>query len=435
MRQPVVVPPPVTATAGPQTYSASPAVRAVVLLVGAGLAAAATPSSGAIAVAVAALWAGLVTPGAWCLARRRVPGRPVLGHVAVSVDVLGLVAILAVSGGTESPVRWLLACTPLLAVHSNPRCLPTVVACGGAGYAAILVGEVALGADVHRHTAAAFFGVYVAVAAVAWRMRRLRSSERRLLRSLRRVRRDAVDEGLTKERRTAEALVARLHDGPLQLMFSVAQDLADHLHGDPVDLARSRGRLLDAVAEIRALNEARFQSVLSDAGLAGALREAASEVEGRGGPPVTVSVGGGTGGAHDATVIATTKELLTNVAKHARAHDVSVAVARDAEGRLRVTVTDDGVGVATAGRLPTARPGHTGLRFLAQHVAGLGGAISVVDLRPGTRIEVVLPVAGEAPAGPGPPGGPPARRPGRPRVRWAGPGLVAALFGRGRVAR
>ena len=65
-------------------------------------------------------------------------------------------------------------------------------------------------------------------------------------------------------------------------------------------------------------------------------------------------------------------EALTNAVKHAGAQEVTVTLAA-ADGRLEVTVTDDGTGVANAA------PGF-GLRSLQDRVAALDGTVT---LQPG----------------------------------------------------
>jgi signal transduction histidine kinase len=62
-------------------------------------------------------------------------------------------------------------------------------------------------------------------------------------------------------------------------------------------------------------------------------------------------------------------EALTNAVKHAGAHEVTVTLAAT-DGRLEVTVTDDGKGVADA------TPGF-GLRSLQDRVAALDGTVSL----------------------------------------------------------
>ncbi|MFF7474627.1 GAF domain-containing protein [Streptomyces sp. NPDC008092] len=68
-------------------------------------------------------------------------------------------------------------------------------------------------------------------------------------------------------------------------------------------------------------------------------------------------------------VIAVLSEALTNIARHARAQRADVAL--EANGReVRLTVTDDGVGIPAGGR-------RSGLRNMAERAEQLGGSLEV----------------------------------------------------------
>jgi signal transduction histidine kinase len=78
-------------------------------------------------------------------------------------------------------------------------------------------------------------------------------------------------------------------------------------------------------------------------------------------------------------------EALTNAAKHARASNVEVN-ARVHDGRLHLTIGDDGVGGADPAR-------GSGLTGLADRVAALGGTIAITSPPgKGTSLHVELPV-------------------------------------------
>lgn len=95
-------------------------------------------------------------------------------------------------------------------------------------------------------------------------------------------------------------------------------------------------------------------------------------------------------------VFRTVQESLTNIAKHARASRVDVAI-EHADSELAISVRDDGVGFS-----PDAphKPNSFGLLGLRERAALLGGEARVVSAPgSGTRVEVRFPVA--------PPGSPP----------------------------
>ena len=85
------------------------------------------------------------------------------------------------------------------------------------------------------------------------------------------------------------------------------------------------------------------------------------------------------------------REALTNVEHHARAHRADVRLAIE-QGRIRVAVDDDGVGIKDA-EPPTH---HYGLAIMRDRAATLGGTLRVARrTEGGTRVELEF-----APRGP-----------------------------------
>jgi signal transduction histidine kinase len=74
-------------------------------------------------------------------------------------------------------------------------------------------------------------------------------------------------------------------------------------------------------------------------------------------------------------LVAALREALSNVVKHARARRVGVRVAIEA-GRLRLTVTDDGVGV------PSEVDQRSGLVNIRGRAARHGGTVSLTGTQP-----------------------------------------------------
>jgi two-component system sensor histidine kinase UhpB len=83
------------------------------------------------------------------------------------------------------------------------------------------------------------------------------------------------------------------------------------------------------------------------------------------------------------TIYRVVQEGLINAVRHAQPSQVDVSVQTDAE-QIVVTVTDDGVGLPT----DWARPGHFGLRGLAERVEHVGGTFSVGN-RPTRGVQVL----------------------------------------------
>jgi signal transduction histidine kinase len=93
-----------------------------------------------------------------------------------------------------------------------------------------------------------------------------------------------------------------------------------------------------------------------------------------------------------------TRELLFNVVKHAKVHTASVRVERGADGSVRLTVQDTGVGfdAVTIGHAVNATSG-IGLFSLRERLALTGGGLDV-ESAPGhgSSVTVWVPIPRDA---------------------------------------
>src|SRR6266540_4068678 len=147
----------------------------------------------------------------------------------------------------------------------------------------------------------------------------------------------------------------------------------------------AEARLVELAVVLRGLAHGLHPRVLSEHGLGGALAALAKDFA----VPVDVRVTG-TQLPQPVAVVAyfVCAEALANVAKHAAAAHVAVAVTAS-EDRVKVEITDDGVGGAD--------PAHgSGLRGLADRVETLGGTLRVESVPDrGTRLAADIPFGGE----------------------------------------
>jgi signal transduction histidine kinase len=213
-------------------------------------------------------------------------------------------------------------------------------------------------------------------AEVQVRVEELAASRRRILAA-----RD--EERRRLERRLHEGAEAQL--GKLAVTLRRGQGLAA---GEQTrnQIAHAQEQLGRTLEELRRLAQGLHPRVLAEQGLADALAALAKDVP----VPVDLKVAS-TQLPQRVAVVAyfVCAEALTNIAKHAAAARVTVAITA-ADGRLRVEITDDGVGGADPRR-------GSGLRGLADRVETLGGTLQV-DSTPGhgTRLTAEIPFGGEA---------------------------------------
>jgi signal transduction histidine kinase len=183
-----------------------------------------------------------------------------------------------------------------------------------------------------------------------------------------------------------------LHDGTQQRLVSLVLDLRAAQAAAPPELPELRAQLArvadgltGALEDLRELSRGIHPAVLSEGGLAPALKALAR----RSAVPVELEVEVPARPAEPLEVAAyyVVSEALANTAKHANASVIHVRV-QAGDDRLQLSVRDDGVGGATPGR-------GSGLVGLTDRVQALGGTITIHSpAGQGTRLQIDLPVQG-----------------------------------------
>ena len=204
------------------------------------------------------------------------------------------------------------------------------------------------------------------------------------------------------ERRERRELSEQLHDGALQYVLAARQDLDE---ARDTGAAEAFDRLDEALLEssrlLRSTVAELHPAVLDRAGLPAAVRDLVTSAASRGGFTADLDLDGWPADRRtpaDGLLYRTARELLGNVVKHARATHVAVDLAL-VDGNARLTVTDDGVGVATADVARRLGEGHIGLASHALRVEAAGGTLTLAPAPvAGTVAAVELPLAGAVPA-------------------------------------
>jgi signal transduction histidine kinase len=216
------------------------------------------------------------------------------------------------------------------------------------------------------------------------------------------ARREAAEEALRQSRNELELLsqqliqtqelerrrIAReLHDsvGPSlsAIKYSLERGAELHRQSRHADtqplLARTIQLLRTAIADIRSIAMDLRPPVLDDLGVASALEWLSREF-GETYAHISVHTRIDVTDTDIPTQLATTifrcaQELLNNVAKHSKAHHVSVTLSRD-PSKVTLIVCDDGVGLPNANSSGSFGTGH-GIRNLRERAQMTGGALTL----------------------------------------------------------
>jgi signal transduction histidine kinase len=192
-------------------------------------------------------------------------------------------------------------------------------------------------------------------------------------------------------------MARELHDSVSQKLFGLvlgAESAGTLLDRDPEAAAEQVARIgelaQEALGELRELIFELRPASLEDEGLAATLRKEVDVLRRVHGRDIELRIAGSASCAPEAEgeVLRIAQEALNNALRHAEAERIELRMeARD--GRLIVTVADDGIGFDPEDRSLRAR--RLGLTSMEERAVALGGTLNVVS-RPGEGTTVTLEV-------------------------------------------
>ena len=226
-------------------------------------------------------------------------------------------------------------------------------------------------------------------ASMARRLRRGHAEREALLKR-------AIDASDQERRRIA----GDLHDGVVQSLAGTAFSLsaaAERTGGNGNGTAREalqRGaaQTRQSVGELRSLMVDIYPPSLREKGLESALLDLTASLEPRGiATELDVPPGLQLPDETEAVVYRVAQEAVRNAAAHADPSRVTVAVER-ADGRVTLTVTDDGRGMALGGGASSPE-GHFGMRLMRDLAADADGELEIAPgPEGGTRVRLEVPL-------------------------------------------
>ena len=350
------------------------------------------------------LWASVVA--VWT---RRDRESTQLAWLALFVDVVVL-GVLTLLTGVETPQSWtsdvfihgLLLIPVLAATQLRPWVCTAVVVPTAVVY---LLASVATRVANEEPWSSLLLRTLIA-AGVAWGcigLSRIQRSRVATIGELVQTRTRLLDELAGIEQRERQLLSEHLHDGALQYVLAARLDLDDARDtGDPTAFDRIEQALVESSRLLRSTVAELHPAVLQRAGLPAALRDLTRAAAARGGFAAEVTVDDWPDDLRtpaDPLLFRSARELLANVARHAQAQQVTVALSREPapQGRrARLEVRDDGVGVPADAAARALGDGHIGLTSHAVRLDAAGGRLSLTPRSPsGTLAVVELPLPEE----------------------------------------
>jgi signal transduction histidine kinase len=188
-----------------------------------------------------------------------------------------------------------------------------------------------------------------------------------------------------------ERIAQDLHDGSIQSLYAVSLALEDTeqlMRTDPDTASQRIDHAIETIhgtiAEIREFIMSLDQEGRAPVDLVGGLTALCDDFERSTLIQVALACAPGITLEPEASLqlIQLTREALSNVARHADATSVRIDLAED-QGRLRLSIIDDGRGFDTH---QAQRPGHHGLTNMHARAEALGGSLRIESGADGTRV-------------------------------------------------
>jgi signal transduction histidine kinase len=200
-----------------------------------------------------------------------------------------------------------------------------------------------------------------------------------------------LSEVLDAEERERARLAESLHDGPLQRLAALRQDVRD---GDAAAPDRLEDALDATIAEARAIVSAFHPATVRELGLEASLRAAVAPFAACRPVELVVRSRVPAGVLNGTLVLRIAQELVVNAVKHGRPTCVQVTVTAT-QGAIQLEVCDDGVGIDSAHSDRAVQAGHVGLAVVRRRVEDAGGRFEIATRADGgTRSQASLPDAG-----------------------------------------
>jgi signal transduction histidine kinase len=210
--------------------------------------------------------------------------------------------------------------------------------------------------------------------------------------------RRATDYALENIREEERAHIAReLHDDLGQLLATLRVDMTLLLQQPVADEATRElltgmdARLMSAITSLRRIASNLRPRALDEGGLYFALQSLRNDFEGRHGIDCVLDARECElvlNDRYSTAIFRIVQESLTNIARHAGASKVRIALRRG-RGLLHVTIEDDGRGIA---RSDMEKPSSFGLLGMRERVWAIRGDIDISGSPRGTRIAIHLPL-------------------------------------------
>ncbi|OBF49652.1 histidine kinase [Mycobacterium sp. 852002-53434_SCH5985345] len=310
------------------------------------------------------------------------------------LDVVALTGFQLLSALGILPLLIMVLLPVLVGVDVSSRRAAVVLTFTLVGFAIAGTHDRLLMSPGHWPSTVFLLGLYAFLCATAFVVVRIEERHVRSVAGLSTLREELLAQTMTasdvEQRRISESI----HDGPLQDILAVRQELVEldaELPGDE-RVGRALTGLQMASERLRQATFELHPAVLEQVGLAAAVQQLAVFAARRSGIDISTDIDYPIRNAIDPIVFGVVRELLSNVVQHSRARSASVMLGIT-DDRCVLNVVDDGVGFDVGTVARRLGEGHIGLASHRARVDAAGGDFVFLDVPVGTHICVEVPIA------------------------------------------
>jgi two-component system, NarL family, sensor kinase len=237
------------------------------------------------------------------------------------------------------------------------------------------------------------FLLYAFLCCTAFVVVRIEERHTRSVAGLSALREELLAETMTASDDLQRRVSESIHDGPLQDVLVVRQELVELDAAFPGDerVARALAGLQAASDRLRQATFELHPAVLEQVGLGAAVEQLAGFTAQRSGIEVSTDIDYPIRSPIDPIIFGVVRELLSNVVRHSRARHASVSLGITDE-KCVLDVVDDGLGITDETLARRLGEGHIGIASHRTRVDAAGGLLVFIDTQIGTHVCVELPL-------------------------------------------
>lgn len=309
------------------------------------------------------------------------------------IDIIALTVFQLLSTNGVYPLLIMAMLPVLLGLDVSSRRAAVVLIFSMLGFAIAVLQDPVMLSEVKLPEAGFRFLLYAFLCCAAFLVVRIEERHTRSVAGLSALREELLAQTMNASDVSQRRISEFIHDGPLQDILAVRQELVEldaAFDGDE-RVGRALAGLQMASQRLRQATFELHPAVLEQVGLGAAVQQLAEFTAQRSGIDISTDIEYSTRSDIDPVMFGVVRELLSNVVQHAAARSATVMLGITDQTCV-LHVVDDGVGFGQETVARRLGEGHIGLASHRARVEAAGGTLVFLDVPVGTHVCVEMPL-------------------------------------------